>query len=71
VEEEAVIALKALIRMPHLPLSAKQIVKVRKWVADDWEAADMPSDLLDLVRRLLATVEEKETTIKLMRGEVG
>ena len=40
------------------PLSDAQLLLVSEWIEDDWESHDHDRELVALVRRLLATIEE-------------
>ena len=43
-------------KQENVALSPRQLEMVQKWLDDDWEAADMPRELVTLVRRLLLTI---------------
>ena len=40
------------------PLSDAQLLLVYEWIGDDWESHDHDRELVMLVKRLLATIEE-------------
>lgn len=39
------------------PLSPRQVGLLKKWLEEDWEAADVDRELLALIARLVATVD--------------
>lgn len=41
------------------PFTDRQLYLVEKWLDADWESHDVDENLIKLIRRLLATVEEK------------
>lgn len=38
-------------------LSPRQVGQVRRWLADDWETADLGRDVVKLIKRMLATID--------------
>ena len=42
------------------PLSAKQILQVRRWLQDDWESHDFDRDLIRLIGRLLDSIRAQD-----------
>lgn len=40
------------------PLTERQVKLVKKWIEEDWESHDAPRELVDLMARLVATVEK-------------
>lgn len=43
------------------PLSAKQILQIRKWLQDDWESHDQDRSLVRVIERLVDTVQARPT----------
>ena len=52
------VRLSMFAKQENVALSLRQLEMVQKWLDDDWEAADMPRDLVKLVRRLLITIQK-------------
>ena len=50
------VRLSMFTKQENVALSPRQLEMVQKWLDDDWEAADMPRELVTLVRRLLLTI---------------
>lgn len=42
------------------PLTALQLKAVERWLAADWESADVDRDMVRLITRLIATVRALE-----------
>jgi uncharacterized membrane protein YccC len=42
------------------PLSERQIEQVRKWLEEDWESHDLDREAVQLIARLLATVDSRK-----------
>ena len=38
-------------------LSPRQVAQVRRWLAADWETADLDRDVVKLIKRMLATID--------------
>ena len=41
------------------PLSARQVALLKRWLEEDWEAADVDREVLKIIRRLVATVDRE------------
>jgi len=40
------------------PMTPKQVEQARKWVVEDWESHDYDKELVDLVKRLIDTIQQ-------------
>jgi hypothetical protein len=40
------------------PLPSSKIKQLQEWIDDDWEAADINRDAVQIIKRLLLTIEE-------------
>ncbi len=52
-------------------LSKRQVALLKRWLEEDWEAADVDREILKLIRRLVATLEDKGNTMRLLRGRMN
>lgn len=43
------------------PLSERQLAQVKKWVEDDWESHDVDREAVQLIGRLLDTLESRRS----------
>jgi hypothetical protein len=44
------------------PLSPRQVSLLKKWLEEDWEAADVDREIVALISRLVATVDRTSAT---------
>lgn len=51
------------------PFTKKQVAQVQKWIDDDWESKDVQREAVDLIQRLVRTVQNLEN--KLLASEIN
>ena len=44
------------------PLSPRQVSLIKKWLEEDWEAADVDREIVALIARLVATADRTSGT---------
>jgi hypothetical protein len=53
------VSLSDLVKRPKSPLSLRQVELVKKWIAEDWQSNDMDREAVQLIQRLVLTIEKK------------
>jgi hypothetical protein len=51
------------------PFTKKRVAQVQKWIDDDWESKDVQLEAVDLIQRLVRTVQNLEN--KLLASEIN